>query len=669
MSRVPLPMGAQVAGALGLAAAAVVVVSVPLAVAQVWAPGWAVLAALAAVVAALPILRGIDGEPWTPPRITAWVVLSALAALNLRNLAENVATDRDPGLYYVKALLLLETGGTRAPGNPPILEVPGTFQTTGPGFYPVPGGTELYTQFLAGPSALQAIGLALVPATGAMAMSAILTWLASVALFELLSPATGALPAAGASAAAALSLPWVYFGRAPYSEPAAAALLVTGLLLFAAAWRSERVALGLLAGLVLGAGFGCRVDAALAIGPAVIGCAFVAARTPRTRRVAALVMAGLVPGLATAVVDAAVLTPEYIADLSGQVRNVVLVFAICLVLAAGILGLGKLLGAGPAAQTWWPRLETVVAIGLIVGAVALTLLWFTAPVLIPGSAEQVPTLIGALQAREGVPADPHDYSEWLGRRLAWSVGAPLLVAAIGGLTLGARRIAGRPELAPLVLAGAATMVVYATVSAITPDMPWALRRLFPAVVPSVAAAAAVGIHVLLPRRPAVQLGAALIVAVGAAGTSLSILPAREAEGTLTAMREVCAELPEDAALYVVDGQIGQWVRPLDQLCDIDVVRGSQLTSAAAILELAQRAQAEDREFAVLFERSDFLEGTAGITPRLIVAYEDVRLEQTVARPPQYLRSERREVWLYDIDVDLLEREDPQVIRRRAAGGP
>jgi hypothetical protein len=651
----------QVAAFLGIATASVVLVSVPFAVASAWSPALVVVLALGASVAATACLRRSAGDGdghWSPVRIAVWASLTAVAALNARNYAHTVETDRDPGLYYLKARLLLDTGGTRAEGNPAIMDIPGTFETTGPGLYDIAGSDELFTQFLSGPSALQALGLAVFPVSGAMLASVFLTWLASIALFEVLARAVGSVTAGGAALASALSLPWVYFGRATYSEPAAAALLLVGLMLAAAAVRRPSRCLGLLAGLVLGATLVCRVDAVLALGPALIGIAYVGSRTPEGRRVTVATAVGLAPGVIAGITDARLLTPEYIADLAPEIRSITLVAVACGVAVVALLVLGSVLGRSAGRDdtggAWWRRLDIAAAALLAVAAIAFGLLWFAGPVLIPGGDEPVPGVVAELQRQEGLPLDPHDYSEWLGQRLAWSVGAPLLVAALAGLAAGGRRIASTPELAPLVFAGVVTALAYATVSAITPDMPWALRRLFPAVIPAAAALAAVGIDTLLPRRAAIRAGAAALVVAGAVGTSLPMLPSVEREGVLTTMTAVCDEVPKGSLVYVVDGSIGQWVRPLAGLCDVDAVRGSQGTEYADLVMLAERAEAANRDLFVLAERSDYFLGAPGVDEDLLASYRELRLERTLARPPRVVTGIDRNVWLYRVDPDEID---------------
>jgi hypothetical protein len=248
-----------------------------------------------------------------------------------------------------------------------------------------------------------------------------------------------------------------------------------------------------------------------------------------------------------------------------------------------------------------------------------------------------------------LPTEPHDYSEALGQRLGWAVGAPLVVLGVAGLAAGARRIVDREELGPLVLAGIATAAAYATVSAITPDLPFALRRLFPTVVPATALAAALAVHVLLPRRAAVRVGAALLVVAGAGAASLPVLFERERAGTLAAMAAVCDAVPPGSALYVVDGEVEHWARPLAGLCDIETARGSRDTSLADVETMAAQVRDAGRRLFLLSDTGDLLPVTEGIEVRLVAAYEDRRIEQTLARPPQFLAVTWREVWLYEVD--------------------
>jgi hypothetical protein len=644
-----VPRGSQVAGVLGVAVAGVVLASVPLAITGRWNPLAAAAAALIAAAAGVPALRRLDGGPWNAARIGAWSALTAITVLNLRNPSEAVTTDRDPGLYHLKARLLLDTGSTLAPGNPPFLQSPSTSPVTGLGLYPVPGSTDLYTQFLTGPSALQALGLAVLPMTGAMVVSVLLTWVASIALFELAAPVTGEIAAGGAAAAAALSLAWVYFGRGAYSEPSAAALLLVGLLLFAGAARARSAALGLAAGAVLGAMLASRVDAGLAVGAALVGCCVVAARTPARRRVALVTMAGALVGPVAQYADGGTLSPGYVADLQDEVRLVNVAFAGLVAVGLGVLAAGRALGRTPRGARSWERFQVGAAAALVGAAVLFVFLWLAGPIALLGSGEEIAGPVRELQQRESIPTEPHDYSEALGQRLGWAVGAPLVVLGVAGLAAGARRIVDREELAPLVLAGIATVAAYATVSAITPDLPWAMRRLFPTVIPALALLAALGVHVLLPRRAVVRVGAALLVVAGAGGASLPVLFERERAGTLAAMAEVCDAVPAGSALYVVDGEVEHWARPLSGLCDLETARGSAGTTVSDVAVMAAESEDAGRRLFLLSATGDLLPPTDGIDVRLLTAYQDRRIEQTLARPPQFLSLTWREVWLYEVD--------------------
>lgn len=644
-----MPRGIQVAAVLGVAVAAVVLVSVPLAILGAWHPLVVALAAVAAAGASVPALRRLDGGPWTRSRIGVWAALAAVALLNLRNPSEAVGTDRDPGLYYLKARLLLETGGTLAPGTPPFLESPATSPVTGLGLYPIPGSTELYTQFLTGPSALQALGLAVLPVTGAMVVSILLTWLASIALFELAAPVTGEIAAGGAAVAAALSLAWVYFGRGPYSEPAAAALFLVGLLVFAAAARVRSTALGLVAGLVLAATLACRVDAGLALGPALLGCCLVAARTAARRRVALATVAGSLAGLVVQVVDGRALSPGYVSDLQDEVSLVTAGFGVLVAAGLGVLLAGRAIGHGRRGARAWEGVQLVGAAAVVGAAALLVLLWLAGPVALLGSAEDIAGPVRELQQREGLPTEPHDYSEALGQRLAWAVGAPLMVLGVAGLAAGARRIVDREELAPLALAGIVTATAYATVSAITPDLPFALRRLFPSVIPALALVAALGVHLLLPQRALVRVGAALLVVAGAGAASLPVLFERERAGTLAAMAAVCDAVPPGSALVVIDGEVEHWARPLSGLCDLETARSSRDLSVADVTLMAEQTGDAGRRLFLLADSGDVLPPTDGVDVRLLTEYQDRRIEQTLGRPPQFLQLSWREVWLSEVE--------------------
>jgi hypothetical protein len=422
-------------------------------------------------------------------------------------------------------------------------------------------------------------------------------------------------------------------------------MLICGLLLVAGAVRLGSAPLGLLGGVVAAGVFVCRVDAGLAVGPALLALCLVAAR----RRAAVAAIVGIAVGVVAQVLDGLLLTPGYFSDLRLEVAVVAVALVGSILAGLVLMVAGRAVGHSPRGQRVWERVETTAAVAPIAAAAALVFLWLAAPVVLPGSDETgVVGPVTLWQAREGLPQTPTDYSEWLGRRLAWSTGAPLLLLAVAGLAVGARRVVSRPELAPLLLAGIVTATGYATVSSITPDLPWALRRLFPAVIPAAALAAALGMNMLLPRRTVVRAGAAVLVVAGAVGASLPVLFERERTGTLAAMGEVCDALPEDAALYVLEGQLGQWARPVGVLCDVDIALGSVDTTGEDVLDIAGRVTGDGGRLFVLSERGGLFTDTDGVEGRLLTRYVDRRIEQTVGRPPQYIEESTRDVWLYEV---------------------
>jgi hypothetical protein len=202
------------------------------------------------------------------------------------------------------------------------------------------------------------------------------------------------------------------------------------------------------------------------------------------------------------------------------------------------------------------------------------------PRWLPAAAAALPPLVLASAVGRVIIAPPgidrQDYAghslEWI----AWWVGVPIVLAATIGASLLAFRVLRnrQPEwVLPLMIFGWA-IVVFLARPAITPDMPWASRRLVSAVLPGcilLAAWAAAWVTRQLRERgfagaPAQLVAACCVIALaappawaafrphlGSGGMSLRGLAVKYTyQGELAAMDKLCAAIPSDATVVVIN---------------------------------------------------------------------------------------------------------------------
>jgi hypothetical protein len=213
--------------------------------------------------------------------------------------------------------------------------------------------------------------------------------------------------------------------------------------------------------------------------------------------------------------------------------------------------------------------------------------------------------------------------------------------------------------------GSTALILYRP--GITPDHPWADRRLVTTVLPSVAllatATAAWSVRFARRRLPAGLLAAAAVIAVPAllVPSALATAPlatARTEVGQPGAVARVCAALgPNDVVLAVHDAQQGdraqnEWVQVIRGVCGrpAAVLLGDQPQRAASVRRLGDLVQQAGRRLVLLSaaENDEDAAGSLfalGLRPHratLLRTREDPLL--LVTRPSQ-LRGLTLDVWL------------------------
>ncbi len=452
---------------------------------------------------ALPFGRpGVARTPW-------WAVLGVVAvavAFGVNQMiyhSQFIIITRDPASYIQFAAWIAHHGSL------PIPQENGAFGGTNsvlsfnsPAFYEV--GRTIVPQFMAGLPMVLAAGFWIGGVNAAVAMGPILGALAVLTFGGLVARLVGARWAPLACLVLALALPMQFTSRSTYSEPLAAILFLGGLCLVIDCLRAEGIAarvLAALGGLALGLTFVVRLDGASDILPVIPYCGLL---VWRRRPQAWPLIGGFALGVAYGIVDGVVLSMPYLQVNWTSVKPLMIISiavaaATILITAAAVIVRSKL-GTGTSRPRWlrpprWPGtqwlaahrnwLPTVAAALPILAVIALAVRPYVQVVRAAGT-PQFESTIAADQLAAGQAIDPGRlYYEISMDWVFWYIGVPAVIfGAIGAAMLVRRALRGGIPawtLPLLVFSWAIVSTLYRP--AITPDQPWASRRLVPAVLP------------------------------------------------------------------------------------------------------------------------------------------------------------------------------------------
>jgi hypothetical protein len=273
-------------------------------------------------------------------------------------------------------------------------------------------------------------------------------------------------------------------------------------------------------------------------------------------------------------------------------------------------------------------------------------------------------IVASLQHKQGLPLDPdRTYAEQSVRWVSWFLGWPALVLAAGAaIVLVWRAVRGDPDGRRWALGLAVPLTSAVAVlwkPGITPDHPWADRRLVPTVLPVVVllslwAVAALG---ALVRRRADRV-AAVVVAVGLVAL---LVPAEEGSralrGSVTeagepaAVPAACAAFePGDVALLVDARSRQEWMAPLRIVCRVPAFgvpgRPSDRTATAAELAPAlARVRATGQRPVLVAQSGEPLPKLTDAPQRQVVDLDTAELQRLLTGSPRDLASLSVELWV------------------------
>ncbi|WP_087100938.1 hypothetical protein [Nocardiopsis sp. JB363] len=586
---------ARVTALPAIALSAWLLVAFPLLVAGWFTPLLGLLLGAPAVLVACALSPRLipdldeDHPSWWPV-VAVLLITVAFAVVQIAYHAEALVIRRDPASYAMYTSWIAENGFLPIPQQRELIA----------GDDPALGYQSLahyerddviWPQFMAGAPLVLSIGYWLGGLDGMLVTTPILGALGVLTFAGLTARLVGARWAPLAALVLAICLPQQWVSRFTYSEPLAQILLLGGLVIAFDALSRRRSLTGgwstghtlaAIAGVVLGLGVLVRIDAIRDLLP-VIG--FVGVFLVARRGQALPLLGGLVVGVGYGLVAGYGYSLPYLEYLADSMNPLLLIgFAVIFLTVVLTAALWRYGLPHTERVRWLPNAVGLLAILVMAGFAIRPWLW---PDYGHGS-DFTDQWVAAVQQTEGLPIEGsrtyYDMSlYWVG----WYVGLGTVLFAVLGVALVLRRLAQRRD--PQWLLPAMLLVwTVATIllrPAITPDHPWASRRLIVLVIPAFILFA-VWFLAWLTRycERSVRHGRGgplvrslpTVVAAGAAVALLGptlvtsaagIMGYRQDVGTVAATERLCASLPEDASVIVVDsGMAGAYMPLIRNVC-------------------------------------------------------------------------------------------------------
>ena len=347
-------------------------------------------------------------------------------------------------------------------------------------FYQV--GTSVVPQFMAGLPMVLAGGFWIGGIAVAAAMGPLLGACAVLTFGGLAARLAGPRWAPVAALVLALSLPEQFTSRSTYSEPLAQILFLGGLCLLIDSLNADGAGARLiaaLAGLALGLTLLVRIDGAGDILPVIPYCGLLLlGRRPQ----AFPFLGGLVLGGLYGAVDGLVLSRPYLASIKSVLVPLVLVTGVVVVATLLAMALLWRRGVPKVRGEWLPNAVAGLAVLVVLG---FALRPYVQTVR-ASSSRFFESIIADYQRADHLPVQPARlYYELSLHWVFWYIGVPAVVLGTLGAALLSRRcvrgLAPTWTLPLLVFAFGIVRTLYQP--SITPDQPWASRRLVPTVLP------------------------------------------------------------------------------------------------------------------------------------------------------------------------------------------
>ncbi|MFC4586509.1 hypothetical protein ACFO8L_10520 [Sphaerisporangium corydalis] len=614
-----------------------------------------------------------DATPWHVAAVGGIAVASGV--FNAVFHSEQLAVRRDPATYAQYAIWVARHGSlpipydTAAFGGPDPALIQGSI-----GFYD--HGGAVVPQFMPGTPIIDALGFWFGGVPGLLLVPPVLGALAVLTVAGVTGRLAGARWAPPAALAFAVALPILYTSRTTFSEIPSLILLFGGMALAFDTRRRPRAAA--LAGLAFGLAVLVRIDGLRDVLPVLVYAGLlIALRRGKGRGVAYAgtgppLLGGLVAGAGLGFLVAYVLARPYLNYLSDSILPLLAICGLVLALtvAGAVLGPRVIPPSWKAVRSWrWPP-------GLAAALVVLTMAglavrpWVQTVRRVAANPDDLlnDRFIQATQRATGLPVEAgrlyyEDSLYWV----IWYVGVPVVVLATLAAAVLARRIArgrGFVWLLPLAIIGWTTVTTLWR-PAITPDHPFASRRLVAVIVPGLILLAAWGLRWVTARVRNAGYGTRVQRGVYAAGAVLMVVPAVVTSigtafspierGEAAAVARMCAALPADATVLIIErvtaDRMTQVVRGMCGVPTAHVRVASQVTGSGPsdvaapsdVDRLSDRIRIARRVPVLLAARRDQL--TPYGAPTQVVALRTRQDERSLVDPPDGTWSLGIDVWM------------------------
>jgi hypothetical protein len=534
-------------------------------------------------------------------------------------------------------------------------------------------GSTIVPQFMAGLPMILAAGFWTGGVSAAAAMAPIFGACAVLAFGGLVARLVGPRWAPLAALVLAVSLPEQFTSRPTYSEPVAQLLLFGGLCLVIDSLNTDGIGARVMAGLG-GLGLGLtllvRIDGAGDILLVIPYCGLLLlGRRPQ----AVPFLAGLLAGGIYGIVDGLVLSRPYLASIKAAlVPLVLLAGALIIVTALAVTVLWRR-GAPKVGGNWLPNAAAALACLVVLGFAVRPYV----QTVRAKSTRFFESIIVGYQRADHVPVAPERlYYEHSLHWVFWYVGVPAVILGTIGAALLSRRclrgLAPAWTLPLLIFAWAIVATLYKP--SITPDHPWASRRLVPAVLPGFILLAVWASSWLMARLRRMGTDRVLYVGLAACCVAVLVVPAtittfglrvkhggpvgvrlvaeglafkKTYEGEIPAVNHMCAAIPRDASVVFIDsgngGASDRLAEVIRGTCGVPV--GSILSARPATVEQVIRGIEQAGRRPVLL---------AGVRSRLrpyggqirhIMRLRSTQDENALTAPPLHTLPFNVDVWM------------------------
>lgn len=690
---------ARITVAPALLVVAWLAVSLPLLLAGRFGPGTAI--ALFVPAAAVTLVLGLRGS--TRPnalalsadqKVSWWVVVGVVAVavaflvLQLAMCSEQIIVRRDPASYVQFATWLTGHGSLPIPdmrwafgGGDPALAY------ESPAFYQ--RGDGLVPQFMAGLPMILALGGWIGGTPMMLAMGPVLGACAVLSFGGLTARLVGPRWAPAGALALALTLPMMYVSRGTYSEAAALVLLLGGLALLhdvrdlrpspdaMPPWKQPVRIRAFLAGSALGMVVLVRIDGLRDILPVIV---FAGLLMARRRRTAGPLFLGLALGACGGLVEGYTLSRPYLSYLRDSLNPLLALTGVLIVGTAAMVVLARVGRTGRRLRRiglWIAsgRLPDLAAVTTILVMIAFAIRPYVQTVIrVPRSEDDKlnASFISYAQQANGLAEEfGRQYTELSFSWLVWYVGIPAVLLGAFGAALLARRMLRRqsPEWVLPFMVIAWTTVTTLWRPGITPDHPWASRRLITVVIPGMLLLAFWGLAAIVrhvrrhhpERRPAERTdkgtagGSGPVrrspryqaVTLAALGTltvlgpitvsSAALTFTRVEQGEVGAVRRMCGQLGPGRSVVIVDRLTAdRFSQVIRGMCGVPTARAaatlkSRVPDQADMRRVIEKIQQAGRRPVIMASTASAVAPYG--TPKRVVHISTRQEEHSLVSPP------------------------------------